>query len=130
MNIIDKIKEFSKISSHSDFGLFNNNFPCFQPKRTYYLFDPERHAKDWCDAIDWAREKYFRGSAEEERAKTPTKAMDEETDKKSTEWHNAGGQIGQGNKNTKSRRAFGQRAERSDQKAGKGIQKLINQRKN
>ncbi|KAL3088655.1 hypothetical protein niasHT_023273 [Heterodera trifolii] len=30
------------------------------PKRTYYLFDPERHAKDWCDAIDWAREKYLR----------------------------------------------------------------------
>ena len=29
------------------------------PKRTYYLFDPERHAKDWCDAIDWARERYF-----------------------------------------------------------------------
>lgn len=29
------------------------------PKRTYYLFDPERHAKDWCDAIDWARDRYF-----------------------------------------------------------------------
>ena len=33
--------------------------PILQPNRTYYLFDPERHAKDWCDAIDWAREKYF-----------------------------------------------------------------------
>ncbi|KAI1732443.1 protein kinase domain-containing protein [Ditylenchus destructor] len=27
--------------------------------RTYYLFDPERHAKDWCDAIDDVRESYF-----------------------------------------------------------------------
>uniref|UniRef100_A0A183C2D9 3-phosphoinositide-dependent protein kinase 1 n=1 Tax=Globodera pallida TaxID=36090 RepID=A0A183C2D9_GLOPA len=44
------------------------------PKRTYYLFDPERHAKNWCDAIDWAREKYLHREhlQQSKRPKTPT----------------------------------------------------------
>ncbi|KAF7630774.1 Protein kinase domain-containing protein [Meloidogyne graminicola] len=37
------------------------------PKRTYYLFDPERHAKDWCDAIDLAREQHFSNNNKEQK---------------------------------------------------------------
>uniref|UniRef100_A0A1I8BR51 3-phosphoinositide-dependent protein kinase 1 n=1 Tax=Meloidogyne hapla TaxID=6305 RepID=A0A1I8BR51_MELHA len=48
------------------------------PKRTYYLFDPERHAKDWCDAIDWAREQNFSSgnkSKELQKNKLPSKTI-------------------------------------------------------
>ncbi|GMT06305.1 hypothetical protein PENTCL1PPCAC_28479, partial [Pristionchus entomophagus] len=30
------------------------------PNRTYYLFDPSRRANEWCEAIDKARDKYFK----------------------------------------------------------------------
>jgi len=29
------------------------------PNRTYYLFDPSRHAIEWCEAIEKVREMYF-----------------------------------------------------------------------
>ncbi|CAK5087281.1 unnamed protein product [Meloidogyne enterolobii] len=49
------------------------------PKRTYYLFDPERHAKDWCDAIDWAREQHF-SSLNKSKDKVSTKTIGQTCD--------------------------------------------------
>uniref|UniRef100_A0A915PB79 Uncharacterized protein n=1 Tax=Meloidogyne floridensis TaxID=298350 RepID=A0A915PB79_9BILA len=49
------------------------------PKRTYYLFDPERHAKDWCDAIDWAREQHF-SSLNKSKDKLSTKTIGQNSD--------------------------------------------------
>uniref|UniRef100_A0A915CND5 3-phosphoinositide-dependent protein kinase 1 n=1 Tax=Ditylenchus dipsaci TaxID=166011 RepID=A0A915CND5_9BILA len=49
----------------SDMRTEAKNFRTFfvhTPNRTYYLFDPERHAKDWCDAIDFVRDNYYKST--------------------------------------------------------------------
>uniref|UniRef100_A0AC34QBT9 3-phosphoinositide-dependent protein kinase 1 n=1 Tax=Panagrolaimus sp. JU765 TaxID=591449 RepID=A0AC34QBT9_9BILA len=49
------------------------------PGRTYILFDPERNAKKWCDAIDDVRQKYFGDIVDEPQ---PCSSKDKKTKKK------------------------------------------------
>lgn len=49
------------------------------PGRTYILFDPERNAKKWCDAIDEVRQRYFGDLVDDPQ---PTSSKDKKLKKK------------------------------------------------